>query len=207
VSTGTPDVDELSRDELEKRVDELERKVDRFEERAASKTQLLSLIGALGVDVEDYTADPLDYKRDVIEIGVDIEDAAEKTTRALSTVKQIDDGSRADGGPSKTRTAATLSRDVVVRRALTRSGSGGGVTGREVINMAESRGIDLCHRTVQRGWKQATTEWEELVVQDPHDRDKRLAVDADDISEELLYTVDESLSETDLTERFSSGVS
>jgi len=207
VSAGTPDVDDLSRDELEERVEDLERELDHLKEQTVHKTELLHLLDALGVDVDDYTADPLDYKREVAEIGVDVEDAAERSWRALFAANQIKTARRPDGGPSKTWTAMIISRDVVVRRALTQSGSGGGVTGREVINMAESRGVDLCHRVVQRGWKQAATEWTELVVQDPHDRDKRLAVDDGDISEELLYTVDESLSETDLAEQFSSGVS
>ena len=146
----------------------------------------------------------LDDLEDAIEeIRAETEDAKERATRAVSTARQIDEGHRADGGPSKTRKGMLLSRDEVVRRALVGTGRGGAVKAGEVIDMALPD-VELDHRLVFNGWRKLTAEWDALEFQQRDDDDNRLVVATDDLTEELVAAVSENLSRDDLTERFNS---
>lgn len=134
----------------------------------------------------------------------DAQSARERSKRALSVVQQIDDGTRGDGGPSKTRLAAMLSRDDVVRQASKSNRDAGGVKAADVVKMARGRNVDVDHRLVFNAWGQLVEEWPELRVVDQEDRPKRLVVDADDVSPELAHLVAMNSADDGVAERFNS---
>jgi outer membrane murein-binding lipoprotein Lpp len=134
------------------------------------------------------------------------EAAEDRARRALAIARQIDDGTRSDGGPPKKSRAERLSRNEVVRQALEGSGRGGSVTAGKVQDMGKPE-VQLYHRTVRDAWDSLETTWDELRVQERDDKDDRLVVDAGDVSEELVAVVEEDLSRDDLSERLHRGES
>lgn len=140
------------------------------------------------------------------ELRQELEEARSTAQTAYSIAGEADDGTRSDGGPSKTRRAYLLSRNEVVRQALTTSSKGGSVTGKDVVQMAKPE-TDLYHRIVRRAWDKLETRWDCLHIQERDDRDNRLVVNVDDLEEDLVRVVDDDLSEENLTERFVGGVS
>jgi len=200
--------DDMTREELAERVEELEETVDDLQnqqKRAVTKTTLNIVLDALGgqqLDVADYTTDPASLRQDIERIADHRAEARSDAKLALGTAGQIDNGQRADGGPGKTTIAKQVSRNAVVKRALTQAGVGGSVEAREVIDMCQGRNTPVDHRIVYEAWKDAAAEWDELEVQDKPDRNKRLAGTADGFSQELVGVVNREFSEIDLTEQF-----
>jgi hypothetical protein len=172
---------------------------DRLEEEVERLSQNLNAVFAKLNAVEERVEE---LEEELDEARARAEDAEERSSRALATAGQIDDGARSDGGPSKTRLAAIVSRDEVVRRAA--DTGAGGVKAGEVKTMARGRNVDVDHRLVFNGWDDVVEEWPEFRVEDREDRPKRLVVDADDVSTELAWTVEQSSDADGLTEQFNS---
>jgi len=143
-----------------------------------------------------------ELEEELAQARTDAQSARERSKRALAVAQQVDDGTRGDGGPSKTRLAAMLSRDYVVRRAAKQGH--GGVDAGDVKTMARGRNVDVDHRLVFNGWSLIVEEWPELRIDDREDRPKRLVVDADDVSDELAHVVAESSDDDWVAERFNS---
>jgi len=153
----------------------------------------------------DTLEDRIDeLEEELAQARTDSQSARERSKRALAVAQQVDDGTRGDGGPSKTRLAAMLSRDDVVRQASKPNRDAGGVTAGDVVKMARGRNVDVDHRLVFNAWGQLVEEWSELRVDDRDDRPKRLVVDAGDVSDELAHVVAESSDDDRLAERFNS---
>lgn len=136
-------------------------------------------------------------------LRAELEETKSTARTAYSIAGETSDSARADGGPSKTKRAEHLSRNEVVRQAVS-SGRAGSVTGADVKDMALPQ-MTLYHSQVRNAWDKLAARWSCLSVQERDDRDNRLIVDADDLEEELVRVVDEDLSDQNLTERFCSG--
>lgn len=136
----------------------------------------------------------------------DAEEAKTEAEISRATSRAIDDGTRADGSPTKKDRALWLSRDECVRRALLDGGSvntGGSVTTTDVKNMAKPE-TKLYQRTVEDAWDELVMRHDEFDVVDPDDKPKRLQVDVEDLSTEVVSLVEESLGRDGLTERLHS---
>ena len=136
----------------------------------------------------------------------DAEEAKTEAEISRATSRAIDDGTRADGSPTKKDRALWLSRDECVRRALCDGGSvntGGSVTTTDVKNMAKPE-TKLYQRTVEDDWDELVMRHDEFDVVDPQDKPKRLQVDVSDLSTEIVSLVEESLGREGLTERLHS---
>lgn len=194
--------------ELHRRIDELETEVERLRKNYVSESTLNLLLDAIAgeeLEIQDDTdADPVELREELIQVAAKRAETRTDARRALSIAGQLDTGERADGGPSKTRRAMILSRDEAVYRATSGAGGGGSVTASEVINMARSDDVDLDHRLVFDAWGKLTEEWPELRYEQRDDLPNRLAVDAEDLSEDLVDVVEMSLSRDDLAERLNS---
>jgi TolA-binding protein len=136
----------------------------------------------------------------------DAEEAKTEAEISRATSRAIDDGTRADGSPTKKDRALWLSRDECVRRALLDGGSvntGGSVTTTDVKNMAKPE-TKLYQRTVEDAWDELVMRHDDFAVVDPDDKPKRLQVDVEDLSTEVVSLVEESLGRDGLTERLHS---
>jgi regulator of replication initiation timing len=138
------------------------------------------------------------------QLRAELVDAKDDAELALAVAGETSDQARADGGPTKVKLAKLLSRNEVVRRAITTTGKGGAVTGGDVIGMARPE-TKLYHRQVRDAWDKLAARWESLHVQERDDEDNRLVADRDDLEDELVRLVDEDLSDEQLTERLISG--
>jgi len=134
----------------------------------------------------------------------ELNDAKTDAELALAVAGETSDQARADGGPTKVKRAELLSRNEVVRRAITTTGNGGGVTGGDVIGMARPE-TKLYHRQVRDAWDKLAAKWSSLRVQERDDEDNRLVANTDDLEDELVRLVDDDLSDENLTERLISG--
>jgi regulator of replication initiation timing len=130
-------------------------------------------------------------------------EAHTKADRALGVAKEVDDGSRPDGGPSKTKRAELISRNEAVRRALVGSGAGGSVTAGEVRDMARPS-VDVDYRTVYNAWDALAEKWQGVFRLDERADPKRIVVDRDDLTADLVALVEEDTGRDDLSERFNS---
>jgi regulator of replication initiation timing len=181
---------------------------------STQKSRLSDEVDRLDENVNGLFAQLAQLKERVAELEEDLEEerkkrreAERKAKTALGAARSIDDGARTDGAtPSKKKRAEHLSRNEIVRQALTTGGRGGSVTARKVKDMAKPQ-VQLYHKSISDAWDALESRWDELRVQDPEDKDKRLVVDVDDLTEELVGIVEEDLGRDDLTNRVHSGES
>jgi TolA-binding protein len=127
----------------------------------------------------------------------DLEDVEQTATTAYGLAGETADGARADGGPSDQKRAEWLSRNEVVRRAVTGNQKGGAVTATEVKSMARPE-TELYNKQVSRAWSTLAQKWPELEYQRRNDKLNRIKVDADDLSDELVRVVERDLDREDL---------
>lgn len=135
---------------------------------------------------------------------------------AIGTARAVDDGARADGGPTKQERARWLSRDEVIRLTVERSNTGprnahgnrseqiGSVTNKDVQQMAKPE-TDLKWATVDEAWKDLVRRWDAFVVDDTGDVKTLTLNSVDDVSDALVGVVEESLGRDDLANRFVGG--
>jgi outer membrane murein-binding lipoprotein Lpp len=132
-----------------------------------------------------------------------LEDAQDDADLAVAVAGETSDA-RADGGPTKVERAEHLSRNDVVRQAVTTTGKGGPVTAGDVVDMARPE-TNLYHRTVHDAWDKLVSRWGSIRVQERDDAANRLVVDRDDLEDELVRLVDDDLSDTELAEELHRG--
>jgi TolA-binding protein len=133
----------------------------------------------------------------------DAEEAKTEAEISRATSRAIDDGTRADGSPTKKDRALWLSRDECVRRALVDGGSvntGGMVTTTDVKDMAKPQ-TKLYHQTIADAWDELMMRHDEFDVVDPEDKPKRLQVDVENLTTEVVNLVEDSLGRDGLTKR------
>jgi hypothetical protein len=164
------------------------------------------------VDPDDPEDDPSIFEavsraeQRIADLEDEVEEARRDAEISRATSRAIDDGARADGSPTKKDRALWLSRDECVRRALCDGGSvntGGSVTTTDVKNMAKPQ-TKLYQRTVEDAWDELVMRHDDFAVVDPDDKPKRLQVDVEDLSTEVVSLVEESLGRDGLTERLHS---
>jgi len=182
-------------------------------EVVALRKILFTVAGSNGVEDDDETT-ALEAAHQFVEriealerenerLRSELEEVKNDSELALAVAGETADRSRADGGPSKTKRAELLSRNEIVRQAVT-SGTGGAVTGGNVIDMAKPS-TNLYHRQVRDAWDKLVAKWSSLRVDERDDEDNRLVADAEHLEDELVRLVDQDLSDENLTEQFSRG--
>lgn len=134
----------------------------------------------------------------------DLEEAKNDAELAVAVAGETSDQARADGGPTKVKRAEHLSRNELVRQAITTAGKGGAVTAGDVVDMARPE-TNLHHRTVHDAWDKLVSRWGSIRVQERDDAANRLVVDRDDLEDELVRLVDDDLSDTELAEELHRG--
>ncbi|WP_251341535.1 hypothetical protein [Haloplanus halophilus] len=134
----------------------------------------------------------------------ELQEAKNDAELAVAVAGETSDRARADGGPTKVKRAELLSRNEVVRQAITTAGKGGAVTAGDVVDMARPE-TNLHHRTVHDAWDKLVSRWGSIRVQERDDAANRLVVDRDDLEDELVRLVDDDLSDTQLAEELHRG--
>lgn len=142
--------------------------------------------------------DELETRIDTLED--DLELIEQEAATALGVANEVDDGARSDGGPSKQKRAELLSRNEVVRRAITGETNGGGVTVKAVKSMARPE-TELYHKEVTRAWRQLAQKWEPFRVDAPEDKVQMLKADAADLTPELVRVVERDLNRDGLLDQ------
>jgi hypothetical protein len=164
------------------------------------------------VDPDDPEDDPSIFEavkraeQRVADLEQEVQEARRDAEISRATSKAIDDGTRADGAPTKKDRALWLSRDECVRRALIEGASintGGMVTTTDVKNMAKPK-TKLYQRTIEDAWDELVMRHGEFEVVDPENKPKRLQVDVEDLTSEVVSLVEESSGQDGLTERLHS---
>ncbi|WP_410765797.1 hypothetical protein [Haloferax sp. DFSO60] len=184
------------------------------------------LLNTLAVPDEDERMDaeltPLDAAGRIIDrldrLESELEQEREARKRAeqvaqdaLAMSKQIDDGRRPDGGPSKKEVAMRIARDEVIvqtakgKNAGARNAAGkradriGSVSNSEVQAMARPQ-HDLHWQSVDDAWKELVSTFEAFHVDDSGD-EKRLTVNPELLGGSLVRTVERSVGRSDLAKR------
>jgi hypothetical protein len=161
------------------------------------------------VDPDDPEDDPSIFEavkraeQRVADLEQEVQEARRDAEISRATSKAIDDGTRADGAPTKKDRALWLSRDECVRRALVDGGSvntGGMVTTTDVKDMAKPQ-TKLYHQTIADAWDELMMRHDEFDVVDPEDKPKRLQVDVENLTTEVVNLVEDSLGRDGLTKR------
>lgn len=129
-----------------------------------------------------------------------LDDVEEIADTAYGIAGETSDGARTDGGPSKQKRAELLSRNEVVRDAITGKAEGGSVTAGEVKSMARPE-TNLYHKQVTRAWEKLVEKWPPFRYERPDDNTDRLKVNRDDLSEDLVRVVERDLGRDDLVEK------
>lgn len=129
-----------------------------------------------------------------------LDDVEQTATTAYGIAGATSDGARADGGPSKQKRAELLSRNEVVRRAITGSQDGGAVTANEVKKMARPE-TSVGNKQVYRAWEKLEEKWPALVYNRREEDLNRLQVDVDDLTSDLVRVVERDLDRDDLADR------
>ena len=145
--------------------------------------------------------------------------AERKIETALGIARRLDDGARADGGPSKKELARNTSRNAVVRRTAEGRGSGaktysgkrtdvvGSVTNGEVRRMLEPD-HHIAWQTVDDAWKDLVETWNGLAIDGSGEEKKLVVDDVDALETELISLVEldvDDLEEGDLAKRLVGG--
>ncbi|QCC47431.1 hypothetical protein [Halobellus limi] len=130
----------------------------------------------------------------------DLEEVKRTADTAYGVAGETSDGARADGGPSDQKRAEWLSRNEVVRRAITGNQDGGAVTATEVKSMARPE-TELYNKQVSRAWASLAQRWTALEYERRDDKLNRLKVRADDLSDDLVRVVERDLDRDDLVEK------
>jgi regulator of replication initiation timing len=132
------------------------------------------------------------------ELREQLDDVEQTATTAYGLAGETSDGARADGGgPSKQKRAELLSRNEVVRRAITGNGDGGAVTVSGVKQMARPE-TKVGNKQVYRAWEKLDEKWPALEYNRREDKLNRLQVNADDLTEDLVRVVERDLDRDDL---------
>jgi hypothetical protein len=183
-------------------------------EIVALRKILYTVAGRDGVE-EDGETTALEAAHEFINRIEELEDENERLREELQEAKndaelavavagETSDAARADGGPTKVKRAEHLSRNEVVRQAITTTGKGGSVTAGGVGDMARPE-TNLHHRTVHDAWDKLVSRWGSIRVQERDDAANRLVVDRDDLEDELVRLVDDDLNDTELVEELHRG--
>ena len=130
----------------------------------------------------------------------DLEKVKQTADTAYGLAGETADGARADGGPSDQKRAEWLSRNEVVRRAVTGNQKGGAVTATEVKSMARPE-TELYNKQVTRAWSTLAEKWPALEYERRNDKLNRLKVDAEGLSDDLVRVVERDLDRDDLLEK------
>jgi len=135
---------------------------------------------------------------------------------AIGAARAVDDGARADGGPTKQERARWLSRDEVIRLTVEQSNVGprnahgnrteqiGSVTNKDVQQMAKPE-TDLKWATIDEAWKDLVRRWDAFVVDTSGDVKTLTLSSLEDVDDALVGVVEESLGRDDLANRFVGG--
>jgi TolA-binding protein len=140
-----------------------------------------------------------ELKEENEQLRQDLEEVEQTAATAYGLAGETSDGARADGGPSDQKRAEWLSRNEVVRRAVTGNQRGGAVTATEVKSMARPE-TDLFNKQVTRAWSTLAQKWPELEYERRNDKLNRIRVDADNLSDELVRVVERDLDRDNLLE-------
>jgi hypothetical protein len=130
----------------------------------------------------------------------ELEDVKQTADTAYGLAGETSDGARADGGPSDQKRAEWLSRNEVVRRAITGNQKGGAVTATEVKSMARPE-TELYNKQISRAWGSLAQKWTPLEYERRDDKLNRLKVTADDLPDDLVRVVERDLGRDDLLEQ------
>lgn len=139
-------------------------------------------------------------EQQVEELETELEMIEQDASTALGVANETSDGARADGGPSDQKRAEWLSRNEVVRRAITGNRSGGAVTATEVKSMARPE-TELFNKQVYRAWGNLATKWQALEYERRDDDPNRLKANADALAKDLVRVVERDLGRDDLIEQ------
>jgi hypothetical protein len=170
-------------DEVEERLQDLEGRVDALHR---AREYLLE-------QVEELQEENAELREEL--------EAVESTAEtAYGIAGETADGARADGGPSDQKRAEWLSRNEVVRRAITGNQKGGAVTATEVKSMARPE-TELYNKQVSRAWSTLAQKWPALEYERRNEKLNRLKVDADDLSDDLVRVVERDLDRDDLLDK------
>jgi regulator of replication initiation timing len=161
-------------------------------------------VNGLFAKVSDLADRVDDLEEENERLREELQEAKNDAELAVAVAGETSDRARADGGPTKVKRAELLSRNEVVRRAITTAGKGGAVTAGDVVDMARPE-TNLHHRTVHDAWDKLVSRWGSIRVQERDDAANRLVVDRDDLEDELVRLVDDDLSDTQLAEELHRG--
>lgn len=151
------------------------------------------------------------------EKGLDILEAAEATIERIESIEESAEiaevsaqsalgvaqaRDRADGGQTKKETAATKSRNELVRRALldTSGANGSHVSVSDVKDMCRPE-LTIYQQTVEDAWDELVSRWSCFYRGSTQDGLKALKIDKNDIGEELVHAVERDLDRDDLSKR------
>lgn len=134
------------------------------------------------------------------ELRAELEEVKQTADTAYGLAGQTADRARADGGPSKQKRAELLSRNEVVRRAITGSQDGAAVTVSGVKQMTRPE-TKVGNKQVYRAWEKLSEQWPALKFKRQEEKLNRLQVDIDDLTDELVRVAERDLDRDDLLEQ------
>ena len=149
--------------------------------------------------------------------GLDILEAADATIERIQAVENTAQGAevaaqsalgvaqargRADGGQTKKETAATKTRNELVRRALldNSGATGAHVTVADVKRMCRPE-LTVYQQTVEDAWDELVARWRCFERSTNEEDVKALKIDKRAISEDLVGAVEQDLDRDDLSKR------
>ncbi|ELZ87484.1 hypothetical protein C453_03999 [Haloferax elongans ATCC BAA-1513] len=164
------------------------------------------------IDAANRIVDRLDRLEQELEREREARKRAEELAEdALAMSKQIDDGRRPDGGPSKKEVAMRISRDEVIVRTAEGKNAGarnaagkradriGSVSNSEVQSMARPQ-HDLYWQSVDDAWNELVSSFDAFYIDDSGE-EKRLTVNPELLDGSLVRTVERSVGRSDLAKR------
>jgi len=152
-------------------------------------------------NAREYLLERVDeFEEENEQLRAELKKVKQTADTAYGLAGATSDGARADGGPSKQKRAELLSRNEVVRRAITGSQDGGAVTVGGVKQMARPE-TKVGNKQVYRAWEKLAEKWPALEYNRREDQLNRLQVDVDDLTDDLVRVVERDLDRDDLVDR------
>ncbi len=178
---------------------------DVMDKEDAMRVAFSKLVFRVGTDVEEEvgpmeaTFRTINYIDQLEQRVARVENKLDKIERDAATAKTMaETGAKQGDATTKKRTAELISRNELIRRLANRSGSS--VRAGKVQEMAKPDTV-LYHQTVKDAWNSLENKWDAFHVGQNEDGDKVLKVERDELSADLVRTVEDGLQRDDLAKR------
>lgn len=178
---------------------------DVMDEEEAMRVAFSKLVFRVGTDVEEKvgpmeaTFRTINYIDQLEQRVARVENQLDKIERDAATAKTMaETGAKQGDGTTKKRTAELISRNELIRRLANQSGSS--VRVGKVEEMAKPETV-LYNQTVYDAWDALESKWPAFRVGQSEDGDHVLKVEREDLTAELVRTVEDALERDDLCKR------